>query len=732
MKAFDLYGEMSLKGMGKVTGELDKVKSRTEQVQKGMKIMGAAFTAVGAAGLALVASSKKINAQLGVTALNLDVTTKEMRDLTLATTNVTFPIAEVVASFDLLARAGVKNTQVLKDTATAFDTLGDATGKSASQVTQIMVPAMKTFGLTAKEIAKKTDLMTYMSRESTMSLDDFATMVGYTTPELVEAGLTIDELAIALIHMEKQGYAPGRVMTREFMKATTAATKEQIPLYEALGITSAEMVTYKSNLEGIEGMTEKYAETANKQYTIMDKLRQKWSELTLQYGTFLQPLEPILATMTALGPVLFLFSTVILPKLTLTTAALRVKLIALAAAHKIAAAATWLWNIALAANPIGIVIVAIGGLIAAGIALWKNWDKVVAFFTGGVKEMEQAIDTLEIKVRDASEDMIADVGKATQAAINNANKVADTERQKLDERAGFYRDFQYERMRLLDEQMIAEIKAVDPVLAAELEAANKELAAIDERGEAREKAGEDRRIAGLKEDLEADDLSKRERRRIKDELEAIEDARLEEGILEDRNRRIAELDMAGHLEKQKTAITTQLEAQIAMYKDDEAALKLSLENKEELTEEHIKKILALYGKLTARGGIEPSFAAPETGPPAGYASWGAYESTKKAWKASGESWADFAGGRGLGHLPIPKLAKGALITRPTLAMLGEDYKRELVLPEDMLKKLGGTYIYNVSFPGAVVREELDLQKISELVSQKLFMLQQRRTRAVGG
>ena len=65
-------------------------------------------------------------------------------------------------------------------------------------------------------------------------------------------------------------------------------------------------------------------------------------------------------------------------------------------------------------------------------------------------------------------------------------------------------------------------------------------------------------------------------------------------------------------------------------------------------------------------------------------------------------------------------------------MLGEDYKRELVLPEDMLKKLGGTYIYNVSFPGAVIREELDLHKISELVSQKLFMLQQRKVRATGG
>ena len=43
-------------------------------------------------------------------------------------------------------------------------------------------------------------------------------------------------------------------------------------------------------------------------------------------------------------------------------------------------AAQWLWNAALTANPIGLVIVAIAGLITAGVALYKNWDSVTAFF----------------------------------------------------------------------------------------------------------------------------------------------------------------------------------------------------------------------------------------------------------------------------------------------------------------------------------------------------------------
>lgn len=45
----------------------------------------------------------------------------------------------------------------------------------------------------------------------------------------------------------------------------------------------------------------------------------------------------------------------------------------------ICTAAQWAFNVALSANPIGIIIVAIGALIAIGVALWMNWDSVCAW-----------------------------------------------------------------------------------------------------------------------------------------------------------------------------------------------------------------------------------------------------------------------------------------------------------------------------------------------------------------
>jgi TP901 family phage tail tape measure protein len=57
------------------------------------------------------------------------------------------------------------------------------------------------------------------------------------------------------------------------------------------------------------------------------------------------------------------------------------------AAYTVATAAattgTWAFNAALLANPIGLVVVAVAGLIAAGYALYKNWDKVSAGLVAG-------------------------------------------------------------------------------------------------------------------------------------------------------------------------------------------------------------------------------------------------------------------------------------------------------------------------------------------------------------
>ena len=56
------------------------------------------------------------------------------------------------------------------------------------------------------------------------------------------------------------------------------------------------------------------------------------------------------------------------------------KTIAISVATKAWTAAQWLWNAAMNANPIGLIVIAISGLVAAGYYLYKNWDAVSAWW----------------------------------------------------------------------------------------------------------------------------------------------------------------------------------------------------------------------------------------------------------------------------------------------------------------------------------------------------------------
>ena len=460
---------------------LNQVEQRTQssmqKMQNRVRMAGVAFTALGAAGLKIADSARKMNAQLGITALSLGVTTKEMRDLALSATNVTFPLEEVTASFDLLARSGETDTEVIKEVATAFDTLGDATGNSASKVTSIMIPAMKTFHLTAEEAANKIDMMTFMTRNSTTTLEDFNTMVGYTSQDMVKAGLTIDDMAAAMMWMADNGIAPGRVMLREWNKAVTQSEKEGIALTEALGMTNVELNKYKGNLDGATGAAKAFADEANKQYGFMDKLKQKFSELSLKLGTYLEPLESVMAGMTALGPLLLMASmkvellTVAYWKNTAASIAHKVALIAGIVATKAAAVAQWALNAAMSANPIGLIITAIGALVAAAIWMVKNWDKVVKFFESAWEKIKMLFWQGTEKVLGITEKLlgwIPGLGDKIKKLRENFRSMIDAEEIKREAKDAF-------------EFTGSEIEGMTDKIRAELEAQKKaKLSALDD------------------------------------------------------------------------------------------------------------------------------------------------------------------------------------------------------------------------------------------------------------
>lgn len=330
-------------------GEMSGLSSAVQQ--HGVAI-GAAMTGAGAAILALTDSARETNAELSVTAFQLGITTEEMRNLALETTNVTFPLEEVTATMDLLTRAGMRDTDAMKEVATAYDTLGDAVGKTASEVTGTMTTAFKTFNISAEESLDSIDGITYMLRNSTVEMDNLDSVLGYITPDLVDMGLTLDDTVAIMALMEEQGMT-GSVATREFRSAITEATDSGTAINEVLGISNEQIAAYKEEMAGAEGITQEFADRANEQYGIMDQLGQKWDEFSLSAGSALAPLEPLGAALGGGGPMLMGLSSLMTILPTLSTVSI----------PALGGALTFL-----SANPIILVIAAVAAIV---IILWQ-------------------------------------------------------------------------------------------------------------------------------------------------------------------------------------------------------------------------------------------------------------------------------------------------------------------------------------------------------------------------
>ena len=231
----------------------------------------------------------------------------------------------------------------------------------------MLIPAFKLFGEEIPQTAEELDRFAWLTKNTTVDLSDFSTLLTRMAPYMDDLDLSMNDAVATLAALSDRGIE-GTAATLALRTAITQAAREGTSLNDVLGLTEAEIGRYREEMEGATGITQEYADVANTQYGIMDKLRQRFSELTLRVGSLLTPMEPLLGVMTALGPIL-----IILPS---AIGGVSAAMGALGTAMHVAM------------GPVGLIILAVAGLTAAGILLWKNWDKVVVFFRDAWERMK--------------------------------------------------------------------------------------------------------------------------------------------------------------------------------------------------------------------------------------------------------------------------------------------------------------------------------------------------------
>jgi hypothetical protein len=230
-------------GIGGVMGNIgvaydiiaeDKTGPGTSSAVKNLAMVTAAFAAVGAAGLMIQKATDrmdKLSEKSSRTAYSLGATTKEMSDLTIQTSSAHHQVDEVSASFDLLARTGVK-LEDLRPTFEQFGEMGEALGMTADTVIADVVPAMNAFHLSIKDVGDYQDVFTHVMRNTTLDLGTFSSTVIRLSKSLDTLGLGIYDIAALFEVFAKHGIQ-ARAATSLFNEVVTEQEKHVTDLATA-------------------------------------------------------------------------------------------------------------------------------------------------------------------------------------------------------------------------------------------------------------------------------------------------------------------------------------------------------------------------------------------------------------------------------------------------------------------------------------------------------------------
>jgi predicted nucleic acid-binding protein len=344
-------------GIGKVKTGFQSMK---DSIVKNRKAIGVGMVALGAGmeGLAksqqgLTESTRKLGNATGMSE-------KEIRDMATSLSNATFPLDSALELMKLGAQQGLESADALKQYANFWDTVGDATGLSADALAK----AGAALGAVGIEVGNESELLGafgLITNESTQSVQDFLNGIALLAPEMSAMGVSVDEAAVIMTAMERELGLTARTARTEFKEALEASETGLAGVLEQLGLTEEQLATYTAKLGESTGVIQENAEAFASTMTVTDKLKASFKDLAFANGEIIEKASVLAPIFMAAGPIMAGFSG-IMGFMTPILHAAKLAFIGL--------------NLSM--GPIALIIIGIGLAIAAGFAIWKNWDKIMA------------------------------------------------------------------------------------------------------------------------------------------------------------------------------------------------------------------------------------------------------------------------------------------------------------------------------------------------------------------
>jgi phage-related minor tail protein len=315
----------------------------------------------------------------------------------------------------------------LEDVTTAFLGVSRAMEEDAGPMIKAVADAMIAMGEPAENTEKFLDQLTVASQSSGVPMTALADMVVKFGPQLNELGLPLADATALIANMEAKGLDVGKMMpglntaikklADEGVTDITGGLQDAIAEIENAETDAAAMgiamdlfgagagIRFKDaidkgafSIDGPGGLLEAMKNSEDTVITLAAETLTMSDKMDIMKNKVKGALTPIGNFATALGPMVIMIP------------ALATGISAMAASQTIATAATWLQSAAMTAlnfamGPIGLVILAIVAAVVLAIAIFKNWDKIVAAFNLVIEAIKPIFKTVKDFILTALENL---------------------------------------------------------------------------------------------------------------------------------------------------------------------------------------------------------------------------------------------------------------------------------------------------------------------------------------
>lgn len=459
----------------------DKTKEANEEVEKTGK------DTVGLAAITTALSTLTAGMEMAARkATNLNATFQKMgsakmpepevRSFVASLVSARLPLEDVLSYMKILKQSGLQSADSLRRGVYALNDLTLATGASSEEVIKF-TNSLIVMGIRLDEIPKAYNAIAYAQANILGGFQTYIKWMEKFDAQFKELGLNIDQTAVLIAAATKK-FGGGRAAYTGLSQALKECNGDLSVLEKRLGMQPGILSRASEETSKYAGSIQRKSKIMKENVTIYERFQEAVEKLRIQFSWLIAPLLSVgglvgglvstyMAYQTYQSAVATAANTQTLAELakakalltsaaatgaqtsaeatkTATTAASTaategntLAMIWNTAATKAAAAAQWLFNAALAANPLTWVVLAIGALIVALIILYGRFkpvtDAVNSFvdslkWVGGIiyNSLVGAFNTLSSALNGVYNSIKGPLGGAVSWIIGGLKKIADT------------------------------------------------------------------------------------------------------------------------------------------------------------------------------------------------------------------------------------------------------------------------------------------------------------------